>query len=243
VVSTLLISIGFLIISANADNPPNAANVVAAVGLGGWAVVLVVGAAQRALVEQEDPQVVRQAGLRLGAAAALTALAISLGLPNPGPNDKGLAIATAVIAAVGFAGLSVVLGAARRRTLISTRQYTSVIAGLGILAASEVGRAIAAGFVIGSNSLLSLRIGESVPIIVYALGFLVLGWAALGRIAELATGRPEAPGVAPTSAEPSVVAPPSWQPDPSGRHQIRWWDGTRWTEHVSDDNRPAVDPI
>ena len=28
--------------------------------------------------------------------------------------------------------------------------------------------------------------------------------------------------------------PPSWQPDPSGRHEYRWWDGSRWTDDVAD---------
>lgn len=26
----------------------------------------------------------------------------------------------------------------------------------------------------------------------------------------------------------------SWQPDPYSRHQLRWWDGTQWTQMVSD---------
>jgi membrane protease YdiL (CAAX protease family) len=29
------------------------------------------------------------------------------------------------------------------------------------------------------------------------------------------------------------MAPPGWQPDPAGVHYWRWWDGQRWTEHVS----------
>ncbi len=33
-----------------------------------------------------------------------------------------------------------------------------------------------------------------------------------------------------------------WLPDPAGRHQLRWWDGARWTEHVSDDGETATDP-
>jgi len=28
-------------------------------------------------------------------------------------------------------------------------------------------------------------------------------------------------------------APPGWQPDPSGVHHWRWWDGHRWSDHVS----------
>lgn len=27
--------------------------------------------------------------------------------------------------------------------------------------------------------------------------------------------------------------PPAWHPDPQGGGQLRWWDGTRWTEHVA----------
>ena len=32
-----------------------------------------------------------------------------------------------------------------------------------------------------------------------------------------------------------------WYPDPSARHQMRYWDGTRWTEHVSDDGLQSSD--
>ena len=35
-------------------------------------------------------------------------------------------------------------------------------------------------------------------------------------------------------AEPPPAAPFGWYPDPSTRHELRYWDGTRWTEHVSD---------
>ena len=30
------------------------------------------------------------------------------------------------------------------------------------------------------------------------------------------------------------VAPPGWHADPSGQSQLRWWDGTRWSDHTSD---------
>lgn len=35
----------------------------------------------------------------------------------------------------------------------------------------------------------------------------------------------------------------SWQPDPSGRHETRWWDGQRWTDHVSDHGLSSTDPL
>ena len=37
-------------------------------------------------------------------------------------------------------------------------------------------------------------------------------------------------------------AAPSWFPDPSRRHELRFWDGRRWTEHVSDKGTASVDP-
>src|SRR5258708_22906956 len=35
----------------------------------------------------------------------------------------------------------------------------------------------------------------------------------------------------------------SWQPDPSGRHQLRYWDGQTWTDAVSDDGVQSSDPL
>jgi len=33
-----------------------------------------------------------------------------------------------------------------------------------------------------------------------------------------------------------------WHPDPSGRHQLRYWDGTTWTDSVSDNGVTSNDP-
>ena len=35
----------------------------------------------------------------------------------------------------------------------------------------------------------------------------------------------------------------SWEPDPTGRHQYRWWDGERWTDQVANDGVQTVDPV
>jgi hypothetical protein len=43
--------------------------------------------------------------------------------------------------------------------------------------------------------------------------------------------------------EQDVSIPPAWHPDPTGRHDHRWWDGTRWTEHVADAGVASVDPV
>jgi uncharacterized protein YxjI len=37
-------------------------------------------------------------------------------------------------------------------------------------------------------------------------------------------------------------APAGWHPDPLGRHEHRYWDGSQWTEHVSSHGRQSVDP-
>lgn len=34
-----------------------------------------------------------------------------------------------------------------------------------------------------------------------------------------------------------------WYPDPSGRHEHRYWDGTRWTESVSNAGVQSADPV
>jgi Scramblase/Protein of unknown function (DUF2510) len=35
----------------------------------------------------------------------------------------------------------------------------------------------------------------------------------------------------------------AWHPDPMGRHQLRYWDGQAWTEHVSTNGSQTVDPL
>ncbi len=35
----------------------------------------------------------------------------------------------------------------------------------------------------------------------------------------------------------------SWEPDPTGRHQYRWFDGEEWTDQVADEGVQSVDPV
>jgi hypothetical protein len=37
--------------------------------------------------------------------------------------------------------------------------------------------------------------------------------------------------------------PPDWYPDPTGRHEVRYFDGDTWTEHVANNGLSALDPI
>ena len=51
------------------------------------------------------------------------------------------------------------------------------------------------------------------------------------------------PVVVPTPAPAPVVSTPAgWYPDPSGRFEMRYWDGSAWTEHVSRQGQQFTDP-
>ena len=36
---------------------------------------------------------------------------------------------------------------------------------------------------------------------------------------------------------------PDWYPDPGGKHELRYHDGTNWTDHVSDHGRQSTEPL
>ncbi|NLD77533.1 MAG: DUF2510 domain-containing protein, partial [Acidimicrobiales bacterium] len=36
---------------------------------------------------------------------------------------------------------------------------------------------------------------------------------------------------------------PNWYPDPMGRHEYRWYDGSQWTDQVSSNGRTSTDPL
>jgi hypothetical protein len=52
-----------------------------------------------------------------------------------------------------------------------------------------------------------------------------------------------APLPAAVEAPAAPAVPEQWAPDPSGRHQHRWWNGTEWTEHVADNGVSGIDPL
>ncbi len=76
------------------------------------------------------------------------------------------------------------------------------------------------------------------------------GWTVTGPkplldwVENIARDRPHAPvGLVAKVTPPSSEHPPSWFPDPAGRHELRYWDGTGWTEHVSDQGVTRQDPL
>jgi len=40
-----------------------------------------------------------------------------------------------------------------------------------------------------------------------------------------------------------MVFQPGWYPDPAKRHDHRWWDGTTWSDAVSDGGEGSDDPL
>jgi hypothetical protein len=83
--------------------------------------------------------------------------------------------------------------------------------------------------------------GQVLMVVAATLGALVVvGLTRRQEAAATALG-PALPGAVPRGfGRPS---PPAWHPDPTGRFDLRWWDGRLWTEHVTRDGRPEVDPI
>lgn len=63
--------------------------------------------------------------------------------------------------------------------------------------------------------------------------------------ATVASTNPVTYGTTATSTASSVgdaVAPAAWYPDPSGRYELRYWNGSAWTEHVSRSGQQFTDP-
>lgn len=69
--------------------------------------------------------------------------------------------------------------------------------------------------------------------------------------AAAASFGPNNGGAAPTNSPPPPPpmprampggVPPSWQADPTGRYQQRYWDGWTWTAHVANGTIVTMDP-
>lgn len=57
------------------------------------------------------------------------------------------------------------------------------------------------------------------------------GPAAGSTVPSAGTGSTERTGIA-----------PGWLADPFAQHDQRYWSGTKWTEHVTDNGVPGTDP-
>ena len=73
------------------------------------------------------------------------------------------------------------------------------------------------------------------------------GWAVapdpapLAPIAEAAPAYTPAPAPAYTPEPATPAVPAGWYADPAGRFELRYWDGSTWTEHVSRGGQQSTD--
>jgi len=65
-----------------------------------------------------------------------------------------------------------------------------------------------------------------------------------GKIESPRAGAPQA-AIPPAASAQALVgaAPAAWSADPTGRHQLRYWDGSAWTANVSDNGAVSQDPV
>jgi hypothetical protein len=96
----------------------------------------------------------------------------------------------------------------------------------------------------------NVAVGSSIaPAIFRTLGLtipavLVLFFGGVALAVVVAIRRSQARAPRPALAPWAQAAMPAgWFGDPSRRHELRYWDGQRWTEQVSDRGAQALDPM
>jgi hypothetical protein len=68
------------------------------------------------------------------------------------------------------------------------------------------------------------------------------GWSATGATAQQVQPAQQSQQTTPATAPSTPSVPAGWYSDPSGRYELRYWDGTAWTEHVSRSGQQYTDP-
>jgi hypothetical protein len=125
----------------------------------------------------------------------------------------------------------------------TTAETSDADAGIsgGIAAAGVAGAAVAAGAVGDAGD----AVGGLADQAADAAG----DAAATDVTAEAADTATEAAAEAPAAEAPAAEAPAAestvpagWYADPSGRYELRYWDGSAWTEHVSRAGQQFTDP-
>jgi Protein of unknown function (DUF2510) len=95
---------------------------------------------------------------------------------------------------------------------------------------------VAVGRGVGSGMVRTLIVPMAGGLILLTGGVVLAGVVAARR----RRARP-VPVAQPVAAWGQASAPAGWFADPGGGHELRYWDGQRWTEHVSDRGTQGVD--
>jgi Protein of unknown function (DUF2510) len=74
------------------------------------------------------------------------------------------------------------------------------------------------------------------------LNYLRPEYARLRQWRDGISGTSADPGAS-TGYETSSAAPAQWYPDPSRRHELRYWNGAAWTGDVADQGVTSTDPV
>jgi hypothetical protein len=83
----------------------------------------------------------------------------------------------------------------------------------------------------------------SVGVVNFFLGWTFIGWVVALAMACRSADRNVVVNqyAAAAQAPPPPPSPAGWFPDPEGKHQLRYFDGAQWTQHVSTGGVAAID--
>lgn len=148
-----------------------------------------------------------------------------------------LALASVAVLVIG--GLTVLKG-----------KGLPVVAGAAVSILLSVWWAIEFDYVRQLQTMALMMTALPIVLLVLLFGTAARGWVRfdlpIGRTATSAAAGPLGPVVGgPVSVAAPVPAgvPAGWHPDPTGRHQVRYWEGSAWTTHVADDGVAGHDPL
>lgn len=213
-VATLLLAIGALVAATSNGSQP--ADVLIAIGVGGWALASLAVAARWSLLEQQPSRSSsRRSPYWLAASGALILVAVGAGIETA-IDDVGSSLTSAVLLAVGLGCLLAVLVVARSGKLIGSASLDITLLGVALLAVSYVIAAVVAGVVFGPDVTLNgVRIGIPLGYAVAAIGSMTLSVGAWKRLTSLVVAPPLPPypryggGPQPVHGQgPDVAGPP-----------------------------------
>jgi hypothetical protein len=223
VIAALAITWGVLILPIASDANPSAVKAGLIVAPMSIAAIMAIGA------------LIGRYGSAIPFVAAIVQLPVALDAADNATSDKGvhqwrlvLLIAIAVLAVVQFVVTSLALrreAAAREAALQTSPAPAAPVGG------------VAAAFVVAPAAAQY----EPTPPADNA-------WATpFSDAAAPAPSGAAAPMAGAAAAQPEPEPPPSvpagWAPDPYGRHEMRYWDGTKWTDEVYSAGARGTDPL